>query len=170
MRLGQIGVRRATAKDADAIAGVHDEAWRLAYNGIIPGGNLERMVARRGPAWWAKAVQRRAAILVIEFGGHVCGYATVGPSRMRMLPFAGEIYEIYMKPEYQGLGFGRLLFDAAKAELARYGFKSFAVRVLRDNEGPQGFYRRMGGVTAAETSERIGDRSLPVVVFGWQSV
>ncbi|MCW1842057.1 GNAT family N-acetyltransferase [Prosthecomicrobium hirschii] len=167
MRLGQIGVRRATAKDAEAIAGIHDEAWRLAYGGIIPGGNLERMVARRGPAWWAKAVERRAAILVIEVGGRICGYATIGPSRMRMLPFAGEVYEIYMKPEYQGLGFGRPLFEAARDELKRYGFKSFAVRVLRDNEMAQGFYRRLGGLQAAETSERIGDRSLPVVVFGW---
>jgi ribosomal protein S18 acetylase RimI-like enzyme len=170
MRLGQIGVRRATARDAEAIAGVHDEAWRLAYSGIIPGSNLERMVTRRGPAWWVKAVERRAAILVIEVGGQVCGYATVGPSRMRMLPFSGEVYEIYMKPEYQGLGFGRHLFEAARGELKRYGFKSFAIRVLRDNEGAQGFYKRMGGARAVETAERVGDRSLPVVVFGWSSV
>jgi ribosomal protein S18 acetylase RimI-like enzyme len=167
MRLGQIGVRRATAKDVEAIAGVHDEAWRLAYNGIIPGANLERMVMRRGPAWWAKAIDRRAAVLVIEVGGLVCGYATVGPTRMRMLPYAGEVYEIYLKPEFQGLGFGRHLFDAARGELKRYGLKSFAVRVLRDNETAQRFYRRMGGRPAAESIERIGDRSLPVVVFGW---
>ncbi|MEJ1159841.1 GNAT family N-acetyltransferase [Prosthecomicrobium sp. N25] len=170
MRLGQIGVRRATAKDVEAIADVHDEAWRLAYSGIIPGANLERMVTRRGPAWWAKAIERRAAVLVLEVGGVVCGYATVGPTRMRMLPFAGEIYEIYLKPEFQGLGFGRHLFQAARSELKRYGLKSFAVRVLRDNELAQGFYRRMGGKAATESVERIGDKSLPVVVFGWAEV
>lgn len=167
MRLGQIGVRRATAKDAAAIAAIHDEAWRLAYRGIIPGGNLERMIARRGPAWWAKAIARRAAVLVIEVGGQVCGYATVGASRMRMLPYAGEIYEIYLKPEYQGLGFGRLLFQAARQELKRLGFESFAVRALRDNESAQGFYGRIGGKRAAETAERVGDRALPVVIYGW---
>lgn len=167
MRLRQIGVRRATAKDAEAIATVHDEAWRLAYRGIIPGGNLERMVMRRGPAWWRKAIDRKAAILVIEFGGEICGYATVGPSRMRMLPFTGEIYEIYLKPEYQGLGFGRHLFEAAREELKRYGLKSFAIRVLKDNEAVHGFYRRMGGVQATETVETVADRTLPITVYGW---
>lgn len=167
MRLGQIGVRRATAADAEAIAAVHDEAWRLAYNGIIPGANLERMVARRGPAWWVKAVDRRAAILVIEVGGRICGYATIGPTRMRMLPYSGEIYEIYLKPEYQGLGFGRHLFEAARGELKRYGFKSFAIRVLGDNEQAQGFYRHMGGRLASDSLERVGDRTLPVAVYGW---
>ena len=151
MRLGQIGVRRASASDAAAIASVHDESWRLAYRGIIPGANLERMVARRGPAWWLRAIERRAAVLVIEVGGAVCGYATVGPSRMRMLPFAGEIYELYLKPEYQGLGFGRLLFEAAREELKRCGFKSFSVRALSENDAAHGFYRRMGGKIASAT-------------------
>ena len=170
MRLGQIGVRRAKASDATAIAAVHDEAWRLAYRGIIPGGNLERMIMRRGPAWWLKAIDRKATVLVIEVGGAICGYATTGPSRMRMLPFSGEIYEIYLKPEYQGLGFGRLLFDAAREELKRVGFKSFSVRALAENEAAQGFYGRMGGRRVAETAERVGDRSLPVVVYGWKKI
>jgi ribosomal protein S18 acetylase RimI-like enzyme len=154
-------------KDAVAIATVHDEAWRLAYNGIIPGLNLDKMIVRRGPAWWVKAIERRAAVLVIEVGGLVAGYVTVGPSRMRMLPFGGEIYELYLKPEYQGLGFGRALFERAREDLRRYGFKSFQVRVLGDNELARGFYLHLGGTHAAETAERVGDRTLPVVVYGW---
>lgn len=167
MKLGQIEIRRATAKDAAAIAQVHDEAWRLAYRGVIPGTELEQMVERRGPAWWLKAVRRQANILVLEVGGRVAGYATVGPTRMRALPFAGEIYELYVKPEYQGLGFGRHLFRAARQELARFGLKSFAVRVLADNEAGRGFYTRQGGQPIAETSERVGETVMTVAVVGW---
>lgn len=125
------------------------------------------MIARRGPLWWKRALDRHTAILVLEVGGEVQGYATVGPNRMRMLPFAGEIYEIYLMPEAQGLGFGRLLFDAARRELRRYGLASFSVRVLADNEGARGFYLHLGGALAAETGERIGDATLPLVVFGF---
>jgi ribosomal protein S18 acetylase RimI-like enzyme len=170
MRLGQIGVRRATPNDAASIAQVHDESWRNAYMGIIRGPKLEAMVARRGPRWWAHAIRRQAAVLVMEVGGLIVGYATVGPSRMRALPYRGEIYEIYLKPEYQGLGFGRLLFDAARTELRRHAFETFAVRALSDNQSAIGFYERMGGARVVETAETVGDRALPVTVFGFRAV
>jgi GNAT superfamily N-acetyltransferase len=167
MRLGQIGVRRAKDQDVAAIAQVHDEAWRLAYRGVIPGRDLERMVERRGASWWRNAIRRQAVVLVMEIGGTVVGYATLGPTRMKALPYAGEIYEIYLKPEYQGLGFGRHLFAAARAELVRYGMRSFAVRVLKANAPAGQFYQRLGGTLVADTAERIGESVLPVTVFGW---
>lgn len=169
MRLGQIGVRRASSADASRIAAVHDAAWAQSYRGIIPGRDLDRMIARRGPQWWQRALDRHTAVLVLEVGGELRGYATVGPNRMRMLPFAGEIYEIYLEPEAQGLGFGRLLFAAAKAELRRYGLASFAVRVLAENDGARVFYERLGGTIAAETGERIGETTLPIVVYGFSA-
>lgn len=169
MRLGQIGVRRAKPRDAAEIAQVHDAAWRTTYLGIIPGAHLEKMVLRRGPTWWEKAIARQAAILILEVGSKIVGYATVGPTRMKALPYAGEIYEIYLLPEYQGLGFGRHLFQAARAELKRYGLPSFAVRALADNESALGFYDRIGGKRAVETAEKVGDKILPVVVFGWNT-
>ncbi len=167
MKLGQIGVRRAGTSDANRIATIHEAAWRSAYRGIIPGRDLERMVARRGPLWWKRALDRHTAILALDVGGEVRGYATIGPNRMRMLPFAGEIYELYLAPEVQGLGFGRLLFEAARAELRRYGLASFSVRVLEDNVGALDFFGHLGGTLAAETGERVGDVTLPLHVLGF---
>lgn len=169
MKLGQIGIRRAELTDAGRIADVHDAAWRQAYRGIIPGRELERMIARRGPLWWERALHRHTAVLVLEVAGRIAGYATLGPNRMRMLPHAGEIYELYITPEHQGLGFGRSLFEAARLELLRYGLASFSVRVLADNEPAVAFYRRMGGRVAAETGERLGETTLPVMVFGFDA-
>lgn len=167
MKLGQIGIRRAEVAEAGRIADVHDAAWRQAYRGIIPGRELERMIARRGPLWWERALRRHTAVLVLEVAGRVVGYATLGPNRMRMLPEAGEIYELYIAPEHQGLGFGRSLFEAARLELRRYGLASFSVRVLADNEPAVDFYRHMGGRVSAETGERLGEATLPVLVFAF---
>ena len=36
-----IEVRPAKAADATAVASTHDEAWRAAYQGIIPGAELD---------------------------------------------------------------------------------------------------------------------------------
>ncbi len=81
-----IGVRRAEVRDAEAITAVHDTAWRFAYDGMIPAKELTRIIARRGPRWWDRAIRRGTAILVLEVGGAICGYATVGPTAPATLP------------------------------------------------------------------------------------
>jgi len=43
---------------------------------------------------------------VLVFGDKVAGYANYGRNRARSLHFEGEIYELYLRPEFQGLGFG----------------------------------------------------------------
>src|SRR5262245_63899036 len=39
----------------------------------------------------------------------------------RSLYYDGEIYELYLRPEFQGLGFGRKLFSAARRDLVQSG-------------------------------------------------
>jgi len=109
-----IEVRPAKAADASAVASTHDEAWRAAYQGIIPGGELEKLINRRGPQWWDSAIRKGSRVSVLVFGDKVAGYANYGRNRARSLHFEGEIYELYLRPEFQGLGFGRRLFSAAR--------------------------------------------------------
>ncbi|MGH2342065.1 GNAT family N-acetyltransferase [Segnochrobactraceae bacterium EtOH-i3] len=170
MKTGAIGIRRAAPRDAAAITEVHDEAWRLAYRGILPGAELERMIARRGPDWWERALKRRVSMLVLEMGDTITGYATFGSSRARSLPYRGEIYELYLKPEYQGLGFGRQLFSAVRGELTREGRRSVVVWSLADNEPACGFYSRIGGKAVGKSVERIGEDSYNKVAYGFAAV
>lgn len=167
MKTNVIGVRRAEVRDAEAITAVHDSAWRFAYDGMIPAKELARIIARRGPRWWDRAIRRGTAILVLEVGGAICGYATVGPNRARNLPQKGEVYEIYMKPEYQGVGLGTRLFLAARRELTRFGFDTVVVWALADNDSACNFYRNAGGRKVARANERFGEVSLTKIAYAW---
>ena len=162
-----IGVRRAEVRDAEAITAVHDSAWRFAYDGMIPAKELSRIIARRGPRWWDRAIRRGTAILVLEVGGAICGYTTVGPNRARNLAQKGEVYEIYMKPEYQGIGLGTRLFLAARRELGRFGFDTVVVWALADNENACRFYRNAGGRKVAKANERFGEKALTKIAYAW---
>src|SRR5436309_15267903 len=86
-----ISIRNARPADAEAIAEVHDAAWRDAYRGIIPGRELERMIARRGPRWWQAAISRGSRLVVLDFGGRIAGYASYGRNRVPAMPYSGEI-------------------------------------------------------------------------------
>ena len=162
-----IDIRKAEPSDAEAIASVHLEAWRGAYAGIIPHRALTAMVGRRGSEWWRNAVRRAATILVIDVGGTVAGYATLGRNRSRDLPQQGEIYELYLKPEYQGVGLGSRLFAAARAKLADHGLKGMVVWALEDNQNALDFYAGAGGRDVAEGVEVFEHKALKKVAFVW---
>src|ERR1700722_14662885 len=101
-----ISIRAARLGDEGEIATVHDAAWREAYRGVIPGRELERMIARRGPEWWRLAIARRTPLLVLEFGDSVVGYISYGRNRVPALGYGGEIFELYRAPADSAGGVG----------------------------------------------------------------
>jgi len=68
-----IEIRRARSADATNVAGTHDEAWRAAYQGIIPGNELDKLINRRGPEWWDSAIRKGSRITILQFGDKVAG-------------------------------------------------------------------------------------------------
>jgi ribosomal protein S18 acetylase RimI-like enzyme len=164
-----IEIRQAKPADAAAVAATHDDAWRSAYQGIIPGTELEKLISRRGPDWWESAIRKGSRIAVLGFGDTLAGYANYGRNRARSLFYDGEIYELYLRPEFQGLGFGRRLFSSARRDLLQSGLKSLVVWALADNDPAVEFYRALGGRAVARSSERFGARTLDKVAFAWRA-
>lgn len=162
-----IDIRKAEPRDAAAIADVHHEAWQGAYAGIIPYKALRAMINRRGRDWWANAIRRAATVLVVEMGGEIVGYATLGRNRARELPQQGEIYELYLRPEFQGIGLGRRLFAAARQALGAHGLDGLVVWALEENDGALGFYAGSGGRDVAEGVEVFDQKALRKVAFVW---
>ena len=163
-----IEIRRAKPSDAPAVAETHDDAWRTAYQGIIPGNELDKLISRRGPDWWDSAIRKGSRITLLQFGDKVAGYSNYGRNRARSLFYEGEVYELYLRPEYQGLGFGRRLFNAARKDLQQSGLRSLVVWALSDNEPAVSFYRSMGGRAVARSSEKFGTKTLDKVAYAWQ--
>ena len=161
-------VRTARSEDAAAIARVHEEAWRHAYQGVIPHLPLSQMLARRGPGWWQSTLAKGMPALVLEFDSELAGYVTLGRSRMRGTPYGGELFELYVLPDYQGIGFGGRLFRAARAELEARGIEGLCVWALADNEMACAFYLHLGGRPISEGTDTFGDAQLRKVAFAWR--
>ncbi|HEY7384367.1 MAG TPA: GNAT family N-acetyltransferase [Beijerinckiaceae bacterium] len=160
-----ISIRRAKSEDAAALSGVFDAAWREAYQGIIPALALERMMARRGPRWWLSTIGRGRPLVVLDVGETIAGYVSYGRCRDRSLPADGEVDELYLAPEYQGLGFGTRMFKAVRNDLSDREIKRVMVWALSDNQRACAFYQRLGGKLIAETTERIGGAQLSKVAY-----
>lgn len=160
-------IRTTEPDDCTALAELHAEAWRFAYRGIIPGVTLERMIARRGPAWWGSRCGPRRGALVIDFDRRIAGYTLFGGCRTISNRRMGEIAELYVRPECHGAGFGRSLFDEARRRLRARGLRALLVWALSDNDCACAFYSAMGGQERLRTFETLGGVRLEKVGFVW---
>lgn len=168
MSIELLDIRRARLGDAAQIAHVHDASWRHAYSGMLPHRALDKMVRRRGEQWWQAALKRSTLILVAQVEDEIVGYATLGPNRVDSLTPEGEIYEIYLKPEYQGVGLGTGLFLSARKELKRRNILGTIVWVLADNELAIQFYENAGGKKIAEGHEQFDGKKILKFAYSWR--
>jgi GNAT superfamily N-acetyltransferase len=136
-------VRPATGSDADAIARVQERGWQVAYRHVFPAEELDRGGFIQ-PARWRERLERPPAgwaTFVVERGGTVVGFTSVGPSRdQRGL---GELYAIYVDPDEWSTGAGRALIERAEEQL-RGTYAEVALWVLEDNPRARRFYERAG--------------------------
>ena len=105
---------------------------------------------------------------MIEVGGDIAGYATIGRNRAKELRQEGEIYELYVRPEYQGIGLGTRLFAAARERLSAHGLRGLVVWALEDNSNALAFYQGAGGRDIAEGVEIFDQKALKKVAFVWK--
>ncbi|MBV1696199.1 MAG: GNAT family N-acetyltransferase [Hyphomicrobiales bacterium] len=162
----KVRVRGARVGDAKALAQVFRESWSSTYQGIIPQPHLDALVRRRTQEWWRSAVRSSERMLVVEVAGEIAGYATYGPARTRDSR-RGEIYELYLTPRYQGLGFGEYLFEGCRHMLDLMRRDGLIVWALADNHGACDFYWRRGGRPKACTREAFGKVHLEKIAYTW---
>ena len=163
-----IDIRAAREQDADRLSAVQARAWRNTYRGVIPAISLERFIAERDGRWWQRTLRRNSGTLVVDFDGEIAGYVTCGPVRRRVVPADGEIYELYLDPDYQGVGLVKRLFKAASKHLSVRHLTGTVVWVLDVNEPAVSFYRGMGGQPLAKAGETFGGTTFEKTAFIWR--
>ncbi|WP_210496408.1 GNAT family N-acetyltransferase [Microvirga antarctica] len=160
-----VSIRRAKTEDSVGLSRVFDASWREAYQGVIPGLALEKLIARRSAEWWRSAIGRGRPLVVLDVGEGVVGYVSYGRCRNRGLHADGEIDELYLTPEYQGVGYGKRLFKAVRNDLRDREMPRVAVWALADNPRARGFYESLGGRSIAHVEERIGGVPLAKIAY-----
>src|SRR4029453_366619 len=124
-------------------------SWRDAYAGILPDAMLVNMSDVRHAAAWQQELNARdkhSDTLVTEEDDGVFGLVTVGPARRvsRSQLEGGEIYRLYVAPERQGEGAGKMLLMASFDWLIARDVDAVIVWVLAENPS-RFFYEAMGG-------------------------
>jgi len=162
-----VEIRAAKTGDAEAIAQVYIETWRSTYAGTLPDRVLVGMSERRQKNSWESAIRgHRETVLVAEEAGQIIGVGSCGPSRHPGLGLAGEVYTLYVLPDFQNQGIGRRLMIGLFEALRQRGRDSALIWVLAANPS-RFFYENMGGKRVGERDERLWGTVLHEIAYGW---
>ncbi len=164
---GALSLRLARPVDAVPLARIYVEAWRDTYAALLPHRLLAGMSVEHHAARLERAI-RKGAVLVAEAPRHgVLGLAGFGASRDRGLGFDGEVYTLYVDPDFLGRGVGRALLHGAFAALEVRAFHSCVIWSHSQNHACY-FYQAMGGMRVAERQVMLGGQEVGEVAFGWK--
>jgi ribosomal protein S18 acetylase RimI-like enzyme len=147
-----VGIREATAEDAEAIATIHVDSWQAAYRGILPEAYLANLsVMRRSEAWHHFIIAGKPRVLVAHADdcpdAAILGWVAFGDSRDRDKDQRwAEVETLYIAPAFWREGIGKRLIDAARHALQSAGYTDVALWVLLDNRRARAFYKRAGFV------------------------
>ena len=178
-----ITIRRARKTDASAIGRVHVETWRSAYAGLLPDTMLARMSDVRQSAWWSRAIadpgESRGIFVADDEEAGVIGFGSCGP--VREIPDAfqggldgtetrvGEVFTLYVEPDFQNQGFGRRLLDAMFRQLRADGFDTAILWMLARNP-TRFFYEGLGGAQVGRRADRMGGTEVDEVAYAWRGL
>jgi ribosomal protein S18 acetylase RimI-like enzyme len=151
-----ITLRLATSEDAPAIQQVAETTWPISYTGVISPEQIRYMLnlmysqlkitaAIRDPkqAFWL--AEENGAVL--GFCGIEHGYPETGFTR---------IHKLYVLPDTQGSGIGKILIQHAEKEARKQGNKKLHLNVNKKNKAV-GFYQKHGFITDHEEVIDIGN-------------
>src|SRR5215469_8442580 len=140
--LGMI-LRAAESTDAMSVARVHVRSWQAAYRGLLPGEYLDQLRPEDRAQRYdfeTRDLLKPQTIVATE-AGEIRGFATTAPSRDADLAGHGELFALYVDPDYWGRGIGVALVSAARDRLAALGFENALLWVLMGNVRADRFYR-----------------------------
>lgn len=171
MPIPDLRIRRGVVEDAKAGSKMHADTWRISYRGLVPDALLDGLKDDRWEAGWRRGFESldpTRVVHVAEIDGRIVGFAGGGRARTGAPPeYVGEVYALYVSPEHQGQGIGRVLLRAAAEGLIERGLVPIVIWTLFNNPASRGFYESLGGTVIGEKRELFEGYELHEVAYGW---
>lgn len=168
--MNEITIRHAVPGDAGPIARLDVETWQAAYAGILGTPYLAGLSASRREIGWANVIRRapREVHVAVERNGGILGFGSCGACRGEP-GYSGEVFTLYVAPDWQNQGIGRSLLLAMFTQLVAQGHRAAVIWVLRDNPA-RFFYQRLGGKEMRRKLLPFNGTQVAASGFGWDDL
>ncbi len=169
--IASIIIRRARVSDAPAIGRVYVKTWRSTYAGVVPDRVLVGMSEVNQAGNWHRQIDRNKSgvVMVAEADRErIVAVGSAGPARGAGED-TGEVYTLYVDPDWQGRDVGRSLLASLFRALVAEGRTRAIIWVLAANPS-RFFYEAVGGVRTIERIEKLWGTELPEIGYCWEDL
>lgn len=139
-------IRYADINDARTLGEIHSQSWKVIYKGIVPDEILNNITAEKREKYFEKALSQgweEDALIFKE--DKAVGLICIGRCRDEDKDDSyGEIWGIYLLPEYWNRGIGYELINWGLTELRKRSYKKVTLWVLEENIKARNFYEKVG--------------------------
>ncbi|MCX2740072.1 GNAT family N-acetyltransferase [Pontibacter anaerobius] len=147
-------IRQATTFDLHTLMQLAEATWEPTYHSILSKEQIDYMFE---VIYSAESLERQMqegqTFLLLNEGEQPVGFASFS-----VKDGAGQVYKlnkIYLLPETQGKGYGKVLLEAVEQEVKKRGATILDLNVNRYNKA-KGFYERCGYRVWQEDDIAIG--------------
>lgn len=139
-------IRYANIVDAKTLGEIHSKSWKVAYKGIVPDEILKNITVEKRQAYFEKALTEKWEEDAIIFKDNdAVGLICIGKCRdADKTDTCGEIWGIYLLPEYWNMGIGSELINWGINELKKRNYSKVILWVLEENINARKFYEKVG--------------------------
>jgi len=143
-------LRLARTSDLADIANLFLKCWKISYSEVLSQETQDAMTLESAVELWEKALStnlERKTFLAIE-NEELIGVFRVGsdPKNSRR----GHLFSLYISPDFAGMGFGKILLEAAIGEVKAEGLDEMSLWVFDENKIAKSLYSKYGFVATGE--------------------
>ena len=140
-------IRKKELTDCEQVEKITTICWQSTYKGIVNDAFLDYLSINE-EARITKRIEdfnnSNMSTLVVEKDNNVIGFVNYGKSSFNNYSDIGEIFALYILPEYHKSGYGKYLVKKALHELHKLGYNNAIIGCLSKNPSNE-FYKHIGG-------------------------
>ena len=140
-------IRKAVLSDAESIAKIHADTWRVAYHSFLPQDFVhEKSKLEARLAMWNKFLsQDHDNYYVAENEEKIAGFFSISEARDTDLPRdTYELISIYFADDCWHKGYGSIAMRFIINQAKERGYKKLSLWAFEDNTSAIRFYERFG--------------------------
>ncbi|MEZ4852698.1 GNAT family N-acetyltransferase [Flavobacterium sp.] len=147
---------KATSNHIPIIENLAQKIWPIAYKNVITQEQINYMLGLfyAKEALHTQMLTKKHQFYLVQ--NEMDNYLGFVSFEINCKPSKTKIHKIYVLPESQGLGLGKLLFEKTKQEALKENQKAIFLNVNKYNKA-QFFYAKLGFTIAEEEVIAIGN-------------
>ena len=169
-------IRDVRISDAEKIARVNVDAWRIAYADLIDEKTLQNLSYSEKAHRWRNTIESlgdRTVIFVAEIGDDLVGFVLAGQEQqdpgINSLRYKGELMAIYVSEPFQRRSLGTLLVLKVIDYLNKNNVNSMCVWTLKGNPYSD-FYVKLGAKLIDSKPHFIDQKEYTLMSYGWKNI